>query len=61
MKHRREKLRKVKKMAAKFLTGLAVIVSVILVNTTNSLVTPPEELSIEDVTRVRINYEPKLS
>jgi len=48
-------LRKVKKMAAKFLTGLAVIVSVILVNTTNGLVTPPEELSIEDVTRERLD------
>ena len=40
-------------MAAKFLTGMIVIVFAILISAASGLVTPSEENSIEDVTRVR--------
>ena len=44
-----------KKMAAKFATSLVGIVFVILISSASGLVTPAEEHSIEDVTRVRAN------
>ena len=40
-------------MAAKFFTGMIVIVFAILISAASGLVTPSEENSIEDVTRVR--------